>query len=225
MLSSEEVMKNKERFIELVNGIEREGVDKEHLIKKLESSDFFSAPASTKYHNAFEGGLCAHCLSVYDTLKKFVESLYGDESETDSNNRTYGEDTIRIVSLFHDFDKMNKYEKSVRNMKVYTEKGSKYDELGKFDWVSVPSYKVKEYCDIFTIGTHGENSVYMTETFIPLTAEEHCAILNHHGIYDNPKLDTSSVFHRYPLSLLLHMADMVSALALEENEQDNKRAT
>jgi hypothetical protein len=106
----------------------------------------------------------------------------------------------------------------VKNQKVYSDGGSKHDELGKFDWVSVPSYKVKESKDLFTIGTHGENSVYMTETFIPLSAEEHCAILNHHNIYDNPKLDSATIYGKYPLACLLHLADMASTYVLESNE-------
>ena len=130
----------------------------------------------------------------------------------------YSEDTIRIVALFHDFDKMNKYEKSVRNQKDYTEKGTKKDELGRFNWVSVPSYKWKEDKDLFIMGTHGENSVYMTETFIPLTVEEHCAIVNHHGLFVNPKLNVASIFGRYSLACLLHLADMASTYVLERDE-------
>ena len=228
MLTNEEIMSNKAIFISLVEGIEREGVDKERLIKKLEASDFFYAPASTVYHSSFEGGLCHHSLNVYHTLKRFMEAVYpmkkverqSDDQENVEYVPTcpYDEDTIRIVSLFHDFDKMNKYEKSVRNQKVYSEKGTKRDELGKFDWVSVPSYKWKDAKDLFILGTHGENSVYMTETFFPLTAEEHSAIVNHHGLFDNPKLDVANIFGRYPLACLLHLADMASTYIMEDNE-------
>ena len=137
MLTNEEIMNNKATFISLVEGIEREGVDKERLIKKLEASDFFYAPASTVYHSSFEGGLCHHSLNVYHTLKNFMDAIYPmrrleRESEDQAevlyeSTCPYSEDTIRIVSLFHDFDKMNKYEKSVRNQKVYSEKGMKKD--------------------------------------------------------------------------------------------------
>jgi hypothetical protein len=228
MLTNEEIMNNKATFISLVEGIEREGVDKERLIKKLESSDWFTAPASTVYHSSYEGGLCAHSLSVYYTLKNFMDAIYPMrklERESDDQEEVryestcpYSEDTIRIVALFHDFDKMNKYEKSVRNQKIYSEKGSKKDELGKFDWVSIPSFKWKEDKDLFIMGTHGENSVYMTETFIPLTVEEHCAIVNHHGLFDNPKLNVASIFGRYSLACLLHLADMASTYILEKDE-------
>ena len=60
MLTPEQIEKNKLEFIELVRSIHREGMDTESLIKKLENSDFFVAPASTIYHNAYDGGLCEH---------------------------------------------------------------------------------------------------------------------------------------------------------------------
>ena len=114
---------------------------------------------------------------------------------------------------------MNKYEKTAINKKVYSDKGSKTDELGRFDWVSVPGYKTKEYKDIFVMGTHGENSVYMTNTFIPLTTEEYGAIINHHGIYDNPNLNLSVIFRRNPLACLLHLADMASTYVVEVDDE------
>jgi len=203
-----EIETNKQRFLELVNGITRDGVDMNRLVAQLTGSDFFEAPASTVYHLAVRGGLCAHSLNVYDTLTKLVNDFYTEETRPT-------EDTIRIVSLFHDFDKMNKYEVYFRNQKVYSPTGSKFDEMGKFDWVSVPGWKYKEDKDIFIMGTHGENSVYMTETFIPLSTEEHCAILNHHSVYDNPKLNTTGIYSRYHLACLLHVADMISTYVKE----------
>lgn len=209
-LTEQQIQANKNRFLELVNGITREGIDTQRLIAQLNGSDFFEAPASAIYHYSCRGGLCAHCLNVYDWICKLAHNaveMTGCEP--------YSEDTLRIVSLFHDFDKMNKYEKSFRNVKVYSPTGSKYDEMGKFDWQSVPGYKRKEDADVFTIGTHGENSVYMTETFIPLSTEEHCAILNHHSVYDNPKLNTTGIYSKYHLACLLHLADMAATYISE----------
>lgn len=224
MITDDMIETNKQRFIELVNGIERPGVDKERLIDKLINSDFFEAPASTIYHNAFAGGLCEHSLHVYESLEKICRALYtkyDENGECMGYECPYSEDSIRIVALFHDFDKMNKYEKTVRNKKVYSSTGSKYDEMGKYDWQSVAGYARKEDKDVFTIGTHGENSVYMTETFIPLSAEEHCAILNHHSVYDNPKLNVTGIYSKYHLACLLHTADMISTYVLENNNESN----
>lgn len=218
MITEDIIETNKQRFLDLVNGIERPGVDKERLMDKLLNSDFFEAPASAIYHNAFMGGLCAHSLNVYDSLEKLCRAFY---TKYDENGECmgyacpYSEDTIRIVALFHDFDKMNKYEKTVRNKKVYSPTGSKYDEMGKFDWQAVAGYTRKEDKDVFTVGTHGENSVYMTETFIPLSVEEHCAILTHDGIFGNPNLDITTVYSKYHLACLLHLADMLSTYVLE----------
>lgn len=209
-LNEQKIQENKERFLSLINSITREGVDKERLVAQLTGSDFFDAPASAIYHNSFRGGLCAHCLNVYDWICKMAEDAAEVVGEPE-----YSEDTLKIVALFHDFDKMNKYEQSFRNVKVYSPTGSKYDEMGKFDWQSVPGYKRKEDADVFTIGTHGENSVYMTETFIPLSTEEHCAILNHHSVYDNPKLNTTGIYSKYHLACLLHLADMAATYISE----------
>ncbi len=209
-LTEQQIQDNKERFLSLINSITREGVDKDRLIAQLNGSDFFDAPASAIYHNSFRGGLCAHSLNVYDWICKLAEDATQVAIQPE-----YSEDTLKIVALFHDFDKMNKYEKSFRNVKVYSPTGSKYDEMGKFDWQSVAGYKRKEDADVFTIGTHGENSVYMTETFIPLSTEEHCAILNHHSVYDNPKLNTTGIYSKYHLACLLHLADMAATYISE----------
>ena len=218
MLTDQQIMDNKTRFLEIVRVNQREGVDMDRLIAQLEGSDFFDAPASAIYHNAFKGGLCAHSLNVYDALKKLCIAFFtptSPDGEQGIPEVPYSEDSIRIVSLFHDFDKMNKYELYFMNKKIYSETGSKYDEMGKFDWKSVPGYKRKEDKDVFTIGTHGENSVYMTETFIPLSTEEHCAIINHHSVYDNNKLDVTGIYSKYHLACLLHLADMTATYILE----------
>ena len=219
MLTEEQIQQNKIKFLNLVRSITREGVNMERLIAQLEGSDFFEAPASAIYHNAFRGGLCAHCLNVYDTLVDFCEALYPDVYDENeqfvSKGCPYSEDTLKIVALFHDFDKMNKYERTVKNQKHYWEGGSKYDEMGKYDWESVPGYKRKDSKDTFFIGSHAENSVYMTETFIPLSAEEHAAILAHGSVYENPKMDSTGIFSRYHLACLLHVADLTSTMVLE----------
>lgn len=218
MLEEIQIEHNKQTFLTIVNSIEREGVDKERLIKQLEGSDFFEAPASAMYHNAFRGGLCAHSLNVYYNLINLCHIMYPDTVNEEGqaiSTCPYSPDTLKIVALFHDFDKMNKYQRSFKNEKVYSETGSKYDELGKYDWVSSPCYKRKEDRDVFTIGTHGENSVYMTETFIPLSTEEHAAILNHHSVYDNPQLRVTALFNKYSLACLLHTSDVLSTYISE----------
>ena len=227
MLTEDKIQQNKETFLNLIRSITREGIQMDRLVAQLEGSDFFTAPASTIYHNAYRGGLCEHSLNVYYTLCKFVKDLYPIQNDTDIEGVgthtacPYTEDSLKIVALLHDFDKINKYERTVKNQKVYSENGSKYDDMGRYDWVSVPGYKRKDNTEVFILGTHGENSVYMTETFVPLNVEEHCAILNHHSVYDNPNLNTTAIYNRYSLACLLHIADMASTYILERYESNS----
>jgi hypothetical protein len=178
----------------------------EKLIKKLDSSDFFFAPASTQYHNSFRGGLCDHCLNVCSNMLRLVEmnaeSLGIDVEDV--------RESVIIVSLLHDISKMNLYEVGVKNEKVYSENGSKYDELGKFDWVSKRTYKTRE--DKFVYGSHEATSEYMARQFIPLTIDESIAIIHHMGsmAWDSAKDNIGEVFNNYWLALLLYQADMMS---------------
>lgn len=204
-LTDEQIAANREHFISLMNTITRPNCDLEGLGKHLINSNFFTAPASTIYHLACKGGLCQHQLNVESIAQKLNE-MFG---------KPYSEETIRIVSLWHDFDKEDKYEQYFRNEKVYSPTGSKYDEMGKFDWRSVPAWKRRDDKDVFSIGTHGENSAYMLETFIPLSVEEHCAIINHHSVYDNNKLNVTGIYSKYHLACLLHCADMMATYICE----------
>jgi hypothetical protein len=210
--SNDTLEKLKTDFIELLNKIERPNANIQGLITKLESTDFFRAPASTKYHNAFEGGLVEHSLNVYYNLEHLVD-IKGLKS-------TIPEESIIICGLLHDISKMNFYEPSSRNRKVYHENGSKYDELGRFDWVAEFAYKIKDASERFIYGNHEETSEFMIKTYIPLSVDESVAILNHHGgmSYDSIQPSTiSEKYNVYPLAALLHMADFL-ATYIDENE-------
>lgn len=89
----------KEECISLLKGINREGMDK--LIEFLESSDFFEAPASTRYHGAWKGGLLEHSMKVYEILK----------------TKTEDSDSVKIVAILHDICKTNFYKTDYRNVK------------------------------------------------------------------------------------------------------------
>lgn len=175
----------KERFLELLNGINREGMG--DLIKFLEGSDFFKAPASTKFHGDFEGGLVEHSLKVYDILCKKMENL-----EIELN---VSEDTLKIVALLHDLCKANFYKVDYRNVK---------NAAGV--WEKVPYYTVD---DTIPYG-HGEKSVMMLTEYIKLTPEEKYTIRWHMGFSEPKELYNTlgQAMHKYPLILLLHEADM-----------------
>ena len=209
MLDEKQILENKEKFINLLNNVKREGADISGLIKKLENSDFFTAPASTQYHCAYKGGLCYHSLNVYKQLKKLISIEYpefevsssGEMKKVENYVTPFLDETLIIVSLLHDMSKMNFYEMAERNTK---------DEKG--NWVKVPYIKVKEAKDRFLFGNHEMNSLYMVETFIPLNIEEAVAITHHMGgkASDSSGEDITPIFNRYSLSILLHTADMLA---------------
>ena len=209
MVTEQVRIENKKLFIDIVNSITRKDAKIEELLNKLEESDFYYAPASTQYHGSFAGGLVDHCLNVYYNLKSMVKSKHLEDK--------ISEDSIAIVGLFHDISKMNYYEPCSRNVKVYSESGSKRDEVGKFDWQSIPGYRKRE--DRFLYGSHEQTAEYIIRHYIPLTVEESVAILNHMGglAPDSTKLELAPYFEKYSLLTLLHCADMISTY-IDERE-------
>lgn len=180
--SSEVLLRNKALFLELCSKITRNGI--ENLVAWLEKSDFFTCPASTKYHGAYEGGLLEHSLNVYDELCRlsnaYPEFHFSDES-------------MIIVALFHDLCKVNFYGVEKRNRKN--------DATGKWE-----KYDAYSYNEQFCFGGHGSKSVYLTQYFIKLTPEEATAINCHMGSFDGNK-DVGRAYERFPLAWLLHVAD------------------
>ena len=209
MITEEQIKSNKERYIDLVKGITRENFDHEGLLNYLENSDFFQAPASSKYHGAYPGGLCYHSLNVYDNLKLLVEGKgFSDK---------ISEDTIRIISLFHDISKTNFYEVEIKNKKQYFPEGTKHDSGGNYEWIAVQGYKVRELPNRFLFGNHEETAEFITSQYVPLSIEESVSILHHMGGagYDSSKDDITAIFNNYPLAALLHTADMVATFVDE----------
>jgi hypothetical protein len=230
MLTEEKVKQNKDRFIELIKSISIEGANIDGLISFLEKSDFFTAPASTQYHYSFKGGLCEHSLNVYSNLIKIVDtfamepktitSTTEDGIETEENLiiSKYSSDTLKIVGLLHDLSKVNFYEKYVQNKKVYSPDGSKYDEMGKYDWVSSEAYKVIDSKDRMIAGSKGMNSFLLVSRFIPLEHEEVVALVNQYAGSDKAENteDLPSILNKYNLAVYLHMADTVSTYCTEK---------
>lgn len=195
-------MTDKERFIHIYNeNIKREGADK--LLDFLENkSDFFAAPASTRYHNAFEGGLLRHSLNVYDCLCDYMERPRIKEQYKLIANA----ETIAIVSLLHDICKVNFYRVSYRN--------SKNEKTGQ--WEKVPYYEIN---DSLPYG-HGEKSVYMVSGFMRLTREEAMAIRWHMGFSGTEdKNSIGKALEMFPLAFALSVADMEASYFLEGSDK------
>lgn len=213
-MTQDKMILNKQEFEALVRSIKRPGADIDRLLDKLENSDFYFAPASTKYHLAEDGGLCEHSLNVYHNLKRLVNTTPGLAPYC------YDEDSIKIVALFHDISKMNIYEKSSKNVKQYCEDGDKRDELGRFRWVALPSFTTRE--KKFVFGSHECTSEYIIRQYIPLNIDESVAILHHMGTlgWDSAKDNIAEVYSQYQLSLLLHVADMIATYVNENTENE-----
>ena len=182
--------------------IKREGADK--LLEFLENSDFFTAPASSRFHNSCEGGLCQHSLNVYYCLRGFLaENLYNNVFHFE-----YSEESIAVVALLHDICKVNTYVVDYRNAK---------NEQGV--WEKVPYYKSD---DKLPYG-HGEKSVYMITGFMKLTREEAMAIRWHMGFTEHDHISqVGQAFEMYPLAFALSTADMM-ATYYAEGRADNKQ--
>ena len=206
-----DIERNKKEFIDLINSIQRD-FNKEKLIDWLENkSDFFTAPATTKYHGSYEGGLCEHSLNVYYALRNlnygYMPELCQTEEEIkqDIHKYKYDEDTLKIVGLLHDISKANYYEKYQKNVK---------DKNG--NWTQVEEYKVKE--DRFIFGSDEQTADFMVSTFIPLTLDEHIAILHKTGgrAFDATQTSIPTIFEHCELAVLLNCADLLSCYILEK---------
>ena len=163
--------------------IDREGLS--DLLDMLRKTDFYYAPASTKYHESYEGGLVEHSLNVFD-------QLWGDVWETDISK-----ESITIVALFHDICKIGFYKESTRNTK---------DDKGK--WIQVPYYEID---DKLPLG-HSEKSIIMLQQYMKLTDDEIFAINSHMGGFDKRAGGFDDIIGKTfvicPLAVYLHIADM-----------------
>lgn len=175
----------KEEFIELLKKTNRENMDK--LIEFIEKTDFFKAPASTRFHGAYEGGLVEHSLKVYEILK--------EKAKNSVIEITTPEESLIIIALLHDICKANFYKIDYRNAK---------NALG--EWEKVPYFTVD---DTIPYG-HGEKSVMMITEYMKLTPEEKYSIRWHMG-YTEAKENYNAIgssYTKYPIALLTHEADL-----------------
>lgn len=175
---------SREQFTELYTQyIKRPGSDR--LFAWLEQSDFFTAPASTRFHGNYEGGLCEHSVNVWYELVRLLKA-YPEVKVTS--------ETAAIVSLLHDLCKVGCYKQELRNQKV------------NGVWVQRPVYVFQED---FCYGGHGSKSAYLIQRHMDLTPQEAVAINCHMGAWDRNPGDYSlgPAYEQYPLALLVHMAD------------------
>lgn len=210
------VEENIKRFEELMGSIERDGV-KELMDYIKNKTDFYTAPASTQFHLACDGGLLQHSLNVYDCLvakkespvwKRIIEAI--------------PEESLIIMALLHDLCKVNFYVKGTKNQKTYDpEKVAaaenwqvKHDDKGNFIWETVLRYEID---DTMPLG-HGEKSVMLINCFMKLKTPEIFAIRWHMG-FSEEKSQYKAVgdaMEKYPIVLALHEADLEASKLLED---------
>ena len=188
-------MDYKQKFIEYYQAnIHREGADR--LLEWLQTTDFFTAPASTRYHCACPAGLVMHSINVYEVM---MEKHF--DPETDSA------ESYALCALLHDVCKAQFYKVSSRNVKN--------ERTGQ--WEKVPYYVIE---DAFPYG-HGEKSVFLIERFVRLKPAEATAIRWHMGGFDDAarggNFSISVAYDKYPIAVKLHLADL-EATYLREKE-------
>ena len=195
----------KAEFVEIFNAnIKRDGA--KELLDFILMTDFFTAPASTRFHSAYAGGLAEHSIKVYKRLLMLVQNEYGENWQDNISA-----ESVAICGLLHDVCKINTYKVEMRNTK----------ENGV--WVQKPYFTTE---DPMPYG-HGEKSVYMVNGFMRLTREEAMAINWHMGPYDmrvkGGSFALSDVFYLYPTAMLMYMADLQAAYLDETTEKFAKK--
>lgn len=197
-MTQEQIESNKELILTLLNSVERDGM--KELIEWLEQSDFFTAPASTKYHGNYEGGLAEHSINVFNNLCGILKQHNLPEP--------YRYDTVIVSSLLHDLCKVNFYKKGTRNVK----------ENGQ--WVTKETWEIDEK---FPCGDHSDKSIIIIQQFIKLKPEEILAIRSHMGAFDSAVKGGSGflnkIFDCSKLAVCLHLADMMASY-LDENREE-----
>lgn len=193
----------KDKFIKAyTENITRPGADK--LLAWIESSDFFAAPASTRFHLSSPGGLLEHSLHVFERMK----AICANEATITPGFNEPSMETIAVCGLLHDICKSNFYAVEMRNRK---------NDQGR--WEQYPFYVVD---DKLPYG-HGEKSVYIISGFMRLSREEAMAIRWHMGFADNDfrggGYSVGNAFEKFPLAVLLHIADLQATYLDEAGEK------
>ena len=182
-------MTEKERF-DLCMSTKLGDILSEDFKTYLLANGFFSAPASTKYHGAYKGGLFDHSFAVMNFLVEL-------SAKNGLNWQRAG--SPFIVGMFHDLCKIDSYRhpviaESLDGHKVYDE--SKW-----------------EYNPNTTFKGHGDKSIILLSQYIVLTEEEALCIRYHMGAFveEDEWRDYTNAIHRYANVLWTHHADMLAS--------------
>lgn len=165
-----------------VGGDDHLVIRNENLMDYLNNGGFFTAPASTKYHGVYDGGLFDHSIAVAKRLIQLTEN---------NGLRWKRVESPFIVGMFHDLCKCDQY------LKVQ----DKSDPRG-FHY---------EYNSRMSLKGHGSKSVMILSQFINLTEEEVLCIRYHMGAYETDELEEfDRAIRMYENTLWTHHADQLA---------------
>ena len=193
----------RDRFENLLLATGREGMS--DLLKFINDSDFYYAPASSRFHGAHQGGLLEHSLQVNKDMTTIYSSFRERGRLKDGQINLH---SIIIASLLHDICKVDFYKQDVRNVKT------------NGVWEQVPVYTID---DKMPLG-HGEKSVMILQRYIELTTDEIYAIRWHMAGFDDTAksyaggLQLSAALDKSPLLVMLHMADLAAVYLMSKEE-------
>ncbi len=169
-----------------------------YLVANLKDNGFFTAPASTKYHGAFEGGLFEHSCNVTQVLITLT---------ADNCLAWQRPESPYIIGMFHDLCKIDLYQhpKKVINLDKETETCGM--DISK--WEHNPNVLLKG---------HGDKSVMLLSQYLQLTMEEILCIRYHMGAFVDQKewSDYTRAIHRFDTVLWVHHADMIATHIMEK---------
>lgn len=208
---------NTKRYEKLLSSVNRDGISK--LLSYLHHTDFFEAPASSRFHLSCPGGLVQHSLNVYDCLAAKKNSPFWKDVLKDTSD-----ESIILIALLHDICKADFYTLGSKNQKLYDSekvkaadpKQVKRDAKGEYIWETVATYQIE---DKMPLG-HGEKSVMLAQCYIRLTMPEVMAIRWHMG-FSVEKADYNAMgaaMEKYPIVLAVHEADLEASKILEAAE-------
>ena len=186
----------KQKFIEILKSTNRKGMD--NVLAKLEELGFYEAPASTKFHLSYKGGLLEHSMNVYQAGLTLREQAVRIKPELESQLPL---DSVAICTLLHDVCKTDIYKEAMLNRK---------NDAGF--WEKYQGYAV-DYEAGMPLG-HGEKSVIMLLSWgLELKPEEMLAIRWHMTAWDLPM---QSPEHKSSLDAAKKKTPLVSLIQLSD---------
>lgn len=161
------------------------------LLEWLRSTDFYRAPASTRYHESMVGGLLVHTLNVYNNMLGLLKAP--QFANVDIYSAT-------LVALTHDWCKIDYYEAYEKNVKN--------EDSGQ--WEKQTAFRTNQRN--IPLG-HGVTSMFLADKFFKLTPEEALAIrwhMDRFRVCEDEINELQKANETFPLVHLIQFADALS---------------